>query len=103
MRKLSLSLLPLLSLAGALPAFAEPGAPAAQVAVEVPSPAVVGWYIAPTIGFTTMNGTYGDMAGLRSAVMLNQRVGVGVAGNLVGTRYSRISEDRVRDVGGYGG
>jgi hypothetical protein len=106
---LKLNLVTLLCLAGsATTASAEP-APSTTAPVEATlagaaeRPSSIGWYLAPTVSFTSINQTYGEMIGLRSALMLNRQLGVGVAGNLMGTRHARIYDQGAREVGAYGG
>jgi hypothetical protein len=64
-----------------------------------------GWYVAPTAGFTSIDGQLGYLPGLRAALMLNGKFGVGLAGNFMATDQTEIKEreDRVRHVGGYAG
>jgi hypothetical protein len=105
---LKLNLVTLLCLAGSsTAAVAEPATSASaadETIVSRPAPpATVGWYVAPTVSFTSINKTYGEMIGLRSALMLNRQFGLGVAGNLIGTRHAYIGDDGVREVGAYGG
>jgi hypothetical protein len=64
---------------------------------------VTGWYVAPSSGVTSLEGDLGYVAGLRAAVMLDRRVGIGVAGNALATGQTRLGERRRRDVGVYGG
>jgi hypothetical protein len=89
---------PATALAEALSTPAEP-----SIASAAAAPSAAGWYIAPTVSFTSINQTYGEMVGLRSALMLNRQVGVGVAGNLMGTSRAQLRGDAARDVGIYGG
>ena len=95
--------------AAAETSYAAPGAvPPAAYSPETlfggaPSAPHIGWYVAPTSGFTSLAGRRGYVAGLRAAVMINQRFGFGLAGNLIGTDETLLGDREARDVGGYGG
>jgi hypothetical protein len=83
---------------------ADPAAPAPQTLVEQSQPLrMTGWYLAPTAGFTSFNGKLAYLPGLRGAIMLSQRFGVGLAANLVGTNDTHLGDNDVREVGAYGG
>lgn len=84
-------------------ALAEEVPPAASVSDRRSLVAVTGVYVAPTGGFTSLDGRKAYVAGLRGAVMLNHRLGLGLAGNFVGTDRTSFARDEVRDVGAYGG
>src|SRR6476620_10226415 len=64
-----------------------------------------GWYVAPTAGFTSIDGQLGYLPCLRAALMLNGKFGVCLAANFMATDQTEIEEreDRVRHVGGYAG
>jgi len=64
-----------------------------------------GWYVAPTAGFTSIDGQLGYLPGLRAALMLNGKFGIGAAANFMATDQTEIHErnDTVRHVGGYAG
>jgi hypothetical protein len=84
------------------PATSTQAMPPAQETV-MGSPRVSGWYLAPTTAFTTLAGDRAFATGLRGAVMFNQRFGLGLAGNIMTTSQTRLSDDQVRHIGGYGG
>lgn len=67
------------------------------------SPRLTGWYLAPTVGFTTIGGQLGYLPGLRGVLILNHRFGVGLAGSLMATDDSYLLEGGVRQMGAYGG
>ena len=86
------------------PAPAPAAAPPAETLVGQSEPLrFTGWYLAPTAGFSSFNGRLAYLPGLRGAIMLNRRLGIGFAGSLVGTDRTRINDDEVRHVGAYGG
>jgi hypothetical protein len=64
---------------------------------------VTGWYLAPTSGFTTVGGEMGYLVGLRAVVMLDRRLGVGVAGTAVATNEMALGARGPRESGAYGG
>jgi hypothetical protein len=99
---LKLAIASLLVLASST-ALAQGGPPAATLSEQSGPLAVTGFYVAPTAGFTSFAGNTGYVAGLRGALMLNDKFGVGLAGNFIGTRHTRLSDDEVRDAGVYGG
>jgi hypothetical protein len=70
-----------------------------------PNPAawLSGWFIAPTFGTTSFGGTLASSPGLRGGIYLNRRVAVGLAFNGLVTPESSADDQRVRNVGGYGG
>jgi hypothetical protein len=76
--------------------------PSAQQTVA-DSPSVSGWYLAPTTAFTTIGGNRAFANGLRGAIMFKERFGLGVAGNIMTTSQTRLSDDHVRNLGAYGG
>jgi hypothetical protein len=89
-------------------------APTAAFAQQAPAPQTLlqpgeaplhysGWYVAPTAGFTSVNGDLAYVPGLRGAIMLNQRFGAGLAVNFLGTDRTRLRDNDVREVGAYGG
>jgi hypothetical protein len=85
-------------------AFAADQPAAPQTLVEQSQPLrLTGWYLAPTAGFTSFNGKLAYLPGLRGAIMLNERFGVGLAGHLIGSNDTYIGDDQVREVGAYGG
>jgi hypothetical protein len=59
-----------------------------------------GWYVAPTVGMTTVNGEATPEFGLRGAWLINRRFGIGLAG--VGWADGPELEGQSTD-GGYGG
>jgi hypothetical protein len=63
----------------------------------------IGWYLAPTSGFTSFDGHLGYVAGLRGAVVVNRTWGFGLAGNVLTNNHTKFSDDRAHNVGGYGG
>ena len=77
--------------------------PVAETLSNRPGSRISGWYLAPTSGFTSMVGSRGYLFGMRGVLMLDQRFGIGIAGNLVGTDDTRLQDDQVRHLGGYGG
>jgi hypothetical protein len=86
------------------PAVASSGAPETLFQNSGRPQRSIGWYVAPTEGFTSIDGRFGYTVGLRSALVLNRTWGFGLAGNLLGTnRTSDSTEDEIRDVGYYGG
>jgi hypothetical protein len=107
MRKLALASLAL-TLLGSTAAFAQSSPAPAQPAPESLLHEGVnfrysGWYLAPTAGFTTVNGKAAYVPGIRGAIMLNQRFGAGFAFNVLGTDETRIRDHEVREIGAYGG
>jgi hypothetical protein len=66
-------------------------------------PRLTGWYIAPSSSFTNLDGRMGHALGLRGAVMLDERFGIGLAGALITTSGTTLERNLIRDVGGYGG
>lgn len=83
---------------------ADPAVPPPQTLFQESQPLrMTGWYLAPTAGFTSFNGKLGYLPGLRGALMLNQRFGIGLAANLVGTNDTRLDDHDAREVGAYGG
>jgi hypothetical protein len=62
-----------------------------------------GWYVAPTAGFTSIDGQRGYLPGLRAALMLNGKFGVGVAANFMADDQTEIHDESTRHVGGYAG
>jgi len=102
---LKISLVSMVLLASTSAFAADPSTPQQpQTLVERSEPLrMTGWYLAPTAGFTSFNGKLAYLPGLRGAIMLNQRFGVGLAGHLIGSNDTYISDDEVREVGAYGG
>jgi hypothetical protein len=99
-----LGLVSMVLLASTAAFAAEPATPPSQTLVEQDQPLrLTGWYLAPTAGFTSLNGKLAYLPGLRGAIMLNQRFGVGLAGNLIGTNDTYLGDNDVREVGAYGG
>jgi hypothetical protein len=95
-------------------AFTSTAAFAAETAAPAPTPTQTlvapgtllhysGWYLAPTAGFTSINGNLAYVPGIRGAIMLNDRFGVGLAVNFLGTDNTRLRDNDVREVGAYGG
>jgi hypothetical protein len=85
------------------PASASAGVPETLFQVSGRPQRSIGWYIAPTEGFTSIDGRFGYTVGVRSAVVLNRTWGFGLAGNLIGTNRTEFKNDEARDVGAYGG
>jgi hypothetical protein len=78
--------------------------PPTQTLVQPGAPLrLSGWYLAPTAGFTSINGNLGYLPGLRGALMLNDKFGVGLAFNFMATDHTEIHDRTARHVGGYGG
>ena len=101
---IQLSLVSMVLLASTAAFAAEPTTPPSQTLVEQSQPLrMTGWYLAPTAGFSSFNGKLAYLPGLRGAIMLNQRFGVGLAGNLIGTNDTYLADKDVREVGAYGG
>jgi hypothetical protein len=101
---IKLALASMVLLASSTAFAADPAAQAPQVLIGESQPLrYTGWYLAPTAGFTSFNSKLAYLPGLRGAVMLNQRFGVGLAGNLIGTNDTFIGDNEVREVGAYGG
>jgi hypothetical protein len=102
---LKLAIAPMIALLSTS-AFAQ-GTPApapAQTLIQPGAPLYyTGWYLAPTAGFTSIDGHFGYVPGLRGAIMLNAKFGVGLAVNFVGTDDTRLRDHDVRQVGAYGG
>jgi hypothetical protein len=96
---------PVAALPAAAPPVAAPAsAPAADTLVSHAEPLrFTGWYLAPTAGFSSFNGRLAYLPGLRGAIMLNRKFGLGFAGSLVGTDRTRLRDDDVRHIGAYGG
>jgi hypothetical protein len=65
--------------------------------------AKVGWYLAPTSGFTSFAGSRGYTAGMRGALVLNRTWGFGLAGNVLGNDQTHLGDGNAREFGGYGG
>jgi hypothetical protein len=80
---------------------------ALAVAEEIYDPGdgarVTGWYVAPSSGFTRVNGDLGYLVGMRAVVMLNGQAGIGVAGNALATGSTRLGGGNSHDLGAYGG
>lgn len=86
------------------PAVAPPAAFAPETLFGTPPAAPhLGWYIAPTSGFTSVAGSRAYVAGLRGALMVNQRWGFGLAGSIIGNDHTYLGENEAREIGGYGG
>jgi hypothetical protein len=103
---LSLALVSTATAASADPAAAAPNQAATPQTLFHPGDGPedkVGWYLAPTSGFTSFDGHLGYVAGLRGAVLVNRTWGFGLAGNFLTTNHTSFSDDRARNVGGYGG
>ena len=101
---LKLALASLLTLTSAT-AFAQEPAPPHTLFKQAEPFRYSGWYVAPTAGFTSIDGQFGYLPGLRAAVMLNGKFGLGLAANFMATDQTYIHEkdDTVRHVGGYAG
>ena len=104
---LKLALASMLTLASAT-AFAQTPEPAPHTLIQPAEPfRYSGWYVAPTAGFTSIDGQLGYLPGLRAALMLNGKFGVGVAANFMATDQTEIHDgsnsNEVRHVGGYVG
>jgi len=86
-------------------AFAQTTAPApAQTLIKPSEPfRFSGWYVAPTAGFTSIDGRLGYLPGIRGAIMLNRKFGVGLAANFMATDQTEIHDETARHVGGYAG
>jgi hypothetical protein len=65
--------------------------------------AKIGWYVAPTSGFTSLAGSRAYTVGLRAALVLNRSYGFGLAGHFIGNDQTRFHENDARAFGGYGG
>jgi hypothetical protein len=65
--------------------------------------AQVGWYVAPSHGFTSIDGSRPNMVGVRSALVLNRTWGFGLAGNLIGNDRNDFGDKETFQFGGYGG
>jgi hypothetical protein len=98
------------------PAHAQPAAAPAQPAAApavmaqpapaaVPqAPGAVGWYFAPTTGFTTFGGDGAFLLGARTALFVHRTIGVGLAGTFLATDKAGLTRDsQPRNVGSYGG
>jgi hypothetical protein len=64
-----------------------------------------GWYIAPSLGATTLDGHFSSLVGLRGGWLINRQFGIGLAGNAFGWDTTHIDTPRAntRVDGGYGG
>jgi hypothetical protein len=64
-----------------------------------------GWYVAPTFGATTLDGSYSSLVGLKGAWLINRQFGIGLAGNAFGWNTAEIDFPRPGTPvdGGYGG
>jgi hypothetical protein len=107
---------PTSALVSAAPMF-EPvdAAPTQVVAPDADEPATLagsrgfikhnGWYIAPSIGATTLDGHLSSLVGLRGGWVVNRQFGIGLAGNAFGWDTTHIDSPRpsTRVDGGYGG
>jgi hypothetical protein len=104
---LKLALASLIALTSAT-AFAQTAPPPPHTLIQPAEPfRYSGWYVAPTAGFTSIDGQLGYLPGLRAALMLNGKFGVGFAANFMATDqteiHDRAGDDTVRHVGGYAG
>ena len=59
--------------------------------------------MAPTAGFTSIDGRTGYLPGIRGALMLNGKFGLGLAANFMATDQTEIKDHTARHVGGYAG
>jgi hypothetical protein len=101
---LKLSFVSLLMLGSAAVSAQEPAPAPVQTVVQPGAPLrFTGWYLAPTGAFTSLGGTRTYAPGLRGALMLNQRLGVGMAFSFLANDHTRIGDDNARKLGGYGG
>lgn len=91
----------------------EAGAPSAVGAPEepqtlarqwsaAPSP-ITGWFVAPTFTVSRVDGALAYGPGVQAGLILDRRVGVGLAANAVANENSYFEGDPVRSVGTYGG
>jgi hypothetical protein len=64
-----------------------------------------GWYVAPSIGATTLDGHLSSLVGVRGGWLINRQFGIGLAGNAFGWDTTHIDTPRpnTRVDGGYGG
>jgi hypothetical protein len=64
-----------------------------------------GWYIAPSLGATTLDGHLSSLVGLRGGWLINRQFGIGLAGYAFGWDRTHIDSPRpnTRVDGGYGG
>lgn len=62
-----------------------------------------GWYVAPTAGFTSIDHQLGYLPGVRGALMLNGKFGLGLAASFMATDRTEIHDHMARQVGGYAG
>src|SRR5262249_10527987 len=94
---------------GAAPAVAKAQGPAVYPPPPPPeiyqpvTPQLSGWDIAPTTALTSFKGLSAGEVGIRGALLLNRRLGVGLAANVFGNHDTDLGENRVRAVGAYGG
>src|SRR5690349_5411515 len=96
---LKLALASLMTLTSATALAQTPAEPAPHTLIQQSEPfRYSGWYVAPTAGFTSIDGELGYLPGLRAALMLNGKFGVGVAANFMATDQTYIHEhdDTVR-------
>jgi hypothetical protein len=64
-----------------------------------------GWYVAPSFGATTLDGSLTSLVGLRGGWLINRQFGIGLAGSAFGwdSTYIDTPSPRSRIDGGYGG
>lgn len=64
-----------------------------------------GWYVAPSIGATTLDGHLSSLVGVRGGWLINRQFGIGLAANAFGWDSTHIDSPRAnpRVDGGYGG
>jgi hypothetical protein len=94
------------------PADASP-APATTPAADEPATLVgsrglikhSGWYVAPSIGATTLDGHLSSLVGLRGGWLVNRQFGIGLTGSAFGWDSTHLDTPRAntRVDGGYGG
>jgi hypothetical protein len=62
-----------------------------------------GWFVAPTFTTSSIDGSLAYSPGIRSAIFLDRRVGVGIAAHAVANEDSHFNGSPVRNLGTYGG
>jgi hypothetical protein len=77
--------------------------PMQTVSGHMPKSFLSGWHLDLSSAYTRIGDRDGSAVGLRGVIMLNDRLGVGLAGYLLGTEDMKLEDNAVRQAGLYGG